>query len=247
MYKQFLLLISLLPFVLFSQEENIKGIGMITPEILVSDEAYPSGEETQVIKLNLYNHQYTPSGDYLIKEKNDHQIVETYLVSSQGTRNPIQHETSALVWTGYKSHAMQYFKIQNGFLEVRLNGKNYWLNQEESTQLGFKAVSWKTYYENCKSTTITANYNMNLRSKPDKDSKKIMLLKINRYNTDFYHLMSMTGNFQGNWAEVEVSIWNNTDGYCKNPDNPTKKVTGWIKYLDDTGFPNLFDVPTPCC
>ena len=81
---------------------------------------------------------------------------------------------------------------------------------------------------------------MNLRSSADKNSSKISVIEKNTGANHTFHVINLKGIFEGNWAEVEVKFWNNNQAFC-NSDKPTKNLRGWIKYLDDKGYPNIID------
>lgn len=230
-----------------AQEEPIKGIGFISPEIILSDEVYDMNVKDKEIKLYIAPNLF--SGDRIIQRRRTGKLseyFETVFVDTEGNEDYLKPRSTHTVWTGYKSHSLQYYTLHDGFYKVVVNEQVYWLNQAEMQEMGFEHQSWQEYYQGTDSKALTANYNLNLRTAPDSEAEKIILLTINRYNKEFYHQLQMTGNFQGNWAEVEVSIYESMDARCRSK-QVEKKLKGWIKYLDDSGYPNIYYIPTPCC
>ncbi|MEL6988733.1 MAG: hypothetical protein AAGK97_13025 [Bacteroidota bacterium] len=225
-----------------SQELNIKGVGIIQPALLGE---FPETDfQKKYIELELLDERQELTGDCLYRQLNPKGNMETFIILNNGKREKIEYNASGFVWVGYKSHCLQFYGGNNIGYKILLNNKQYWLQINALDAYGFKCIYWTEYFQKTDSKFIVVNYNMNLRTKPSLIAEKITLLKINRYSNN-YHQMRMTGSFNGAWAKVEVSFWNDMDHYCSDYKNPIKKSVGWIKYIDDEGFPNLYNIPIP--
>jgi hypothetical protein len=115
----------------------------------------------------------------------------------------------------------------------------YWLALSELDFLGFKAVSWMDVLL-AKSTQlyIAVDVGINLRAEPDQKSKKIILVKGRKY------LINLTGKTSGMWAEAQVFRHNKHMTAGNLPDaKPLEEWTGWMKIIDDAGYPNLWFFP----
>ena len=223
----FIITLILFSFSSFAQE-NIKGIGYIYFEV--------TGEidiDTSIIEFDLYTNPNERSSAVLKRESYKNYYISN-IIDSKGGVEKIDYYTSGLFLTGYKALSLQYYEEKNGFLSVKINGKHYWLSVRDLDANKIKYTSWRTYFKQPDFDGIQVLYNMNLRIAPDANANKIMLVE--RGNT---HFIKMLGNFQGNWAEVEVRFWNGQTSRWTPRTEECYRVRGWIKYLDDSGFPNL--------
>ena len=76
-----------------------------------------------------------------------------------------------------------------------------------------------------------------MRSGPSTEYEKVQTLKGDTY------IITCTGKTENLWAEVSV------DYYEDHPCNGGSKVQnwkGWIKFLDDKGFPNIWYYTRGC-
>ena len=236
------ILISTFTFASIAGQKNVDGIGLVQPNFLHVEE--PSGPT--YLTLELYETPGSHSGDCIVREQEGSSNSKITLVENNGSESKLDFSTSGLVWTAYKSHSLQFYDEVALFVQIKLNGRKYWVAKEELAKYGFMSITWKDYFNETESKSIEVRFNMNLRDKPGLAGKKIELIQKNGPNVAF-HKMKMTGRFAQNWAEVEVLYYQDLDQYCSGKTAEIKKVIGWIKYLDDTGFPNLFDTPTMCC
>jgi len=140
--------------------------------------------------------------------------------------------------------SLQYYKQKNGFIQVKIIQENYWINLNDLADKGGKIISWQSYFSNIDHNRIRVLYTMNLRTAPTAKSDRVMIVREFQERQGL-HLVEMTGKFDGNWAEVNIHIWENSD-YCENR-NSERIVKGWMKYLDDKGFPNIFPAHFRCC
>jgi len=132
---------------------------------------------------------------------------------------------------------------KNGFIRVKFDDENYWISLDELAANDGELFPWKTYFLDVDNHMLVL-CNMNLRTAPTVNSDKIMLVK-KPQNEDDLHIIGMTDNIQGNWAEVNIHIMTKSD-YCRKGYGSGSIVKGWIKHLDDKGFPNIFPARILC-
>jgi len=138
-----------------------------------------------------------------------------------------------------KTFCLKYFEQKDGFLKILVNstGKGYWLSVKELKYLRISSISWFEYFVKQKGDFFPAiDIGLNLREKPNAESKKIALLKGDHF------IIRLTGNTDGLWAEAEVRKYGTRP--CKSADvaslTPDAIMKGWVKILDDTGVPNIW-------
>ena len=234
----------LLPLGLLAQT-NITGIGFVK---LTIQETTKTATETN--GLDLYAN---PDGETIaclqkeIHAKYFIRKIEYY----HGNREELSWENSGMVHMGEFGHYggyLQYYEEKNNFIRIKINGKNYWINLDALASKDGGITTWKTFLTNLSDKTINSTlYNMNLRTSPTTDSDKVMLLKKLYSENEAFYAVKLTGNFRGNWAEVKVYVWDSIEGFCLRENALQRTEVGWIKYLDDKGFPNLFPLDYRCC
>jgi len=230
----------LLPFGLFGQNE-ITGIGFIDLKLYERLDEY-----TQTGGLDLYKKPGEEIVACLEKKLNDRNVSRK-VVNNQGVSEKFSRKTSDLIyseWAVYHSDVLECYEEKDGFVQVKINDKKYWMSLNDLAVEGAKLILWKTHLPDIEGY-LRVIYNMNLRTAPTVNSDKIMV--VTRFGgQNGFPLAQMTGNLQGNWAEVNIHIWENND-YCEKSERSDRIVKGWIKYLDDKGFPNIFPAIMPCC
>jgi len=222
---------------LFAQYE-VDGIGFIDLKINEKNQIYeldlyalPEGEITACFTKGYYGKYFTS----IIIDNQD--SIEN--VTRKNTR------MIAIGWGKYYGLLLQYYEEKDGFAKVRINQKYYWINLDQLAIASGELVSWNTYFPNIDNNQMRVLYTMNLRTAPTANSDKLMVVRRIEEGLGC-HLAKMTGKFEGNWAEVNIHIWENSN-YCENGLNSDRTIKGWMKYLDDKGFPNLFPIDFRCC
>lgn len=239
------IILILLPFSLFAQMD-ITGIGFV--KLNIQETTTKTVIETG--GLDLYT---SPAGEIIACFQKDI-YPKSYgrkIVDNQGNEEQLSRQKSGMVHMGEFGHYggyLQYYEEKNNFIRVKINDKNYWINLDALASEGGAITTWKTFLSNLNQETINSTlYNMNVRTKPTADSDKVMLVKKLYSEDEAFYAVKLTGNFQGNWAEVEVEVWDSIEGFCFRENALQRTERGWIKYLDDKGFPNLFPVDYRCC
>jgi len=235
----------LLPLGLFAQID-ITGMGFINLRLHER-----TSQPIETGGLDLYT---SPNGDIIAcfqKEIHPKYFVRSIL-DNQGNWEELSRKNSGIVyipeWSDYYGTVLQYYEEKDGFIRIKINDKNYWINRNALSSEGGTITSWKTYFTNINNGNIvTTLYNMNLRTAPSANSNKVILVKKLYDHEETLYIVKLTGNFQGNWAEVNVEVWDSVEGYCFKENAKQRIAHGWIKYLDDKGFPNVFPVDFRCC
>jgi len=230
------IILILLPFSLFAQYE-VDGIGFIDLKI---------NDRNKMYELDLYA---LPEGEITVclKRGNRSEYFRTIIIDNQNDRKIVKRKNTSIVvigWGRYYGQLLQYYEEKDGFAKVRINQKYYWINLDQLAIASGELVSWNTYFTNIDHNQMRVLYTMNLRTAPTANSDKIMVVRRIEEGRSF-HLAKMTGRFEGKWAEVNIHVWENSD-YCKNRNNSDRIIKGWMKYLDDKGFPNVLPVDFSC-
>lgn len=146
----------------------------------------------------------------------------------------------ALIEIGYEINGLVVREEKNGFLKIMYTKGAIisWVSKEELKEKGMLYTPWIEFMNNPNMVFFTMDYGMNLRVKPDVNSGKILLVKGDQFE------IQPTGNIQGLWAEVEVKEYNSV--YCESPHELVETYKGWIKILDDLGFPNIWFYTRGC-
>lgn len=221
------------------QEDNPKIIGLISPEILVVDNFYdlaidnPDYKNYPHKELKLFTQPGVPANKSIKLEQaeNEHSLyLKTYLVDAEG--NETYPFNSSTIWTKFKSYNLVYYETRGDFVKVKVSGSFYWLNTSQMADFGFSSQNWADYFQFENSKNLIVNINLNLRDQPGINSEKILTI-----NKNVPHELEILGNFRGDWAEVHVTVYKGSWGvYSMEID---KQVTGWIKFLDKNGKPNI--------
>jgi hypothetical protein len=211
------------------------GIGIIAPEKGINSVHinFPLAE----IKLYASPDQ-KPCG--IIIRKNSLNLI--YKVVSKPV--PLRVNNKDLAEIEYAGYCLKYFERQGDFVKVLVNsaGKGYWLSLSELNYLHFVPRTWMDILlETKKFFYPQVDVGINLRVKPDPSSKKITLIKGNHY------AISLSGETDGLWTAVTVGRYSAAP--CKDLKStpvPIEEWTGWLKAIDDAGYPNIWFFPRGC-
>jgi len=238
----------MLQMLTWAQSETSKIAGLIYPEIMVTDEFdevmhYPRYKNYPSKELKLYTTPGVYANKYIKSEQTEYKgrpQLKTSLVDETGNETQFTYRSKGeMVWTRFKSYNLMYYETKDDFIKTKVNGTFYWLNKSQIANFGYTNLTWKDYFQNFESIKLVVTCNLNLREQPNKDSKWLFTIG------NDYDRIQTTGNFVGQWAEVVVTVYNRKQNICslKKVD---KKITGWIKFLDDNGKPNIRGGPTRC-
>lgn len=148
-------------------------------------------------------------------------------------RQEFSYEVSSLIW----------FEEQEGFIRFGLNSgkQTYWLKTSEVEEKGLRVLAWVTLATELKRTMFPERLGirMNLRSQPNTKGKVLAVLT----NDQFF--VTPTGKSQGMWLEVKVV--KHKEAYCEGSgEDVIDSWTGWIKFVDDKGHPNMWFYSRGC-
>jgi hypothetical protein len=211
------------------------GIGILAPEKGINSMYY----NFPLAEIILYN---TPDGANagIIIKKNSLNII--YKLNDQPLAFRVNEKDIAEI--EFAGFCLKYFEQQGNFVKVLVNStiKGYWISLAELQYLRYKSISWMDVFSFKKKFFYSqVDVGVNLRSEPDQKSRKIMLLKGNHY------AIMLTGEIDGLWAEVIVGHYSKPP--CEQNDQggkPTEEWNGWIKVIDDAGYPNIWFYPRGC-
>ncbi len=88
--------------------------------------------------------------------------------------------------------------------------------------------------------------NLNLRDAPQATATKVHRITSHPAYDDPYFTIQLTGDTQGNWAQVKVIRYPTKEDYCRGRKGEAQILKGWIKVLNNEGFPNIWSYSDPC-
>jgi len=146
---------------------------------------------------------------------------------------------------GYEVWAITYSERRDGFVKIKYETQDLWLNEKEMEKVGFSLVEWQTFLADNVDNLLGYYANesgLNLREKPNPDSKIIKTLKGDTVE------ISPTKEHNGIWTKVKVIVRKEhpcgTD--LMEEENIIEELGGWIKIVDDNGLPNLWYYSRGC-
>lgn len=148
--------------------------------------------------------------------------------------------SEGIISIGYEISGLIIHKEQDGFLKImyRSGDISAWIPINKLQESGFVHQPWIQFMSNKHRTFFTMEYGMNLRDQPNIKGNKILTVKGNQFE------ITPTGKVKGFWAEVVISEYDTV--YCEAPHDLIKIYYGWMKILDDKGFPNVWFYPRGC-
>jgi hypothetical protein len=124
----------------------------------------------------------------------------------------------------YEEYGIEFYDHINGRLEI---GPSLWINDD----VVFSSWLKMTQYGNAWAPGLV------LRSKPEKDSEKIIA-----FQGESYHV-SLIGEFVNGYSKVRVDFYE--EGPCEGG-SVKKNWEGWAKIINDFGKPNINYPPRGC-
>lgn len=123
---------------------------------------------------------------------------------------------------------------QNGFIQLLLEGAegSAWVSIAELAKTSSKYSSWITFMSNSQEHFYALSYGMNVRAQPNAKAERITTAKGENFD------IRLTGATEGLWAEVIILEYDSD--YCDNDRKLIKESRGWMKVLDDAGYPNIW-------
>ncbi len=132
-----------------------------------------------------------------------------------------------------------YQKTDKQVLVLQKTRKSgYWIKLADLEGARYRFVSWLEYMKaKPERWYIHERVRLNLRTRPDPGSKKVLLVREGRF------LIDLTTKTDGRWAEVTVTEYERDpcerEGHIDDL-HIVKTYRGWLKVIDDDGFPNIW-------
>lgn len=143
----------------------------------------------------------------------------------------------------YENDFLLYVAEQHGFVQILTETfeGGLWIAIKDLKRAGFKPETWQSYLQRKGQDFHMLppdRFALNLRSQPNASSEKLQPLRGDAFD------IRLTGTHKGLWAEVKVVEF--TEHECVGGTPTGRQWTGWLKLLDDAGFPNIWYYPGGC-
>ncbi len=229
MKTQILLLLLILPILLPAQN-SAWGIGVLSLP-------YDSNG-----KINVYDAPNGKTEGSLGVEENIYAPGTRTIIWRDGKfGGPRMHiPDEAVISIGYEIQGLIVHEERDGHLKIMYREGEIisWIAIEELQKEGFIYQPWISFMSDPNRTFFTMSYGMNIREQPNINATRILTVKGDQFEIE------PTGKTKGLWAEVVIKEYNSV--YCEEPHHLIKTYHGWMKILDDEGFPNVWFYPKGC-
>lgn len=228
------------------------GVGLITYKNRTDKQAYkilfpPEGNialydtpgETLVAfaNINLNNENFMPS-NISVEDMQKHDHYAALLIKRNNSVHKENIHLNDIEKVADNVYAVKVYDRKNGHLQILANTLQHeaWVSESDLNKQEFQFTSWPDYLLlNKTAIYVTAtNGGLNVRNTADSNSKLIATLKGESYR------IALTGVANGPWFEINLK---NYDPTCTKILSEGK---GWIKAIDDKGFPNIWRQPKAC-
>ncbi len=147
--------------------------------------------------------------------------------------------------SGYGEYCLKIYRQQDGYVQVLRDvyGENAWIRAADVQLTGFLVIDYLRWLVREGKTTgltpVLPDSGITLREHPDFSSRRILRIPAEEA---FYFDIEFSGRIDGTWAEVIVKYSTERCGdAAENPLYPdTTRFSGWIKVIDQQGFPNIW-------
>jgi len=218
-------------------DPDLWGIGLISfsAEVSYFGDPFHLPRDQKLAYFDSPNGAYA---GYLIFQQHDHQ--------SELSISPLSEERQIATWedsreTDYEVRSLLVFERRDNWVKVlhhtTKGGK--WLNLEALKAHNLYYRDWLQYLTDHPTTfSPPQDFGLNLRKGAGVSYQKLESLK-----GDSYSIQLSGKTTLGTWAEVKVIKY---DGYPCEDRAEIASWTGWIKVLDDKGFPNIWYYTRGC-
>ena len=212
-------------------QAELWGIGMIT------NEPDPSALPGMVIFPDSQVPLYDQPGGKQMATVSKATDQWNLLIQKAGSQTSTQADPDDLREVGYESGAVIVFEQKDGHVKVlpHSTGQGGWMKTEELAQHRFGFLSWIDFLNDKSDGGLFPRESMaiNLREGSGATHRKIATLRGEMID------ITPTGHKNGLWLEVEVTRYDVhfcTDGQG----HVAERGLGWLKAVDDQGYPNLW-------
>ena len=131
-------------------------------------------------------------------------------------------------------YGLTVFKEEDGFIQLFAEDAEdrIWVSLVEIAQTKFQYQAWIDFMTKSEHVFYTIGYGMNVRMEPSATATRITTAKGDHFS------IHPTGTSNGIWAEVIILEYDSD--YCDEKRNLVKESRGYMKILDDAGFPNVW-------
>lgn len=199
-------------------------------------------------KINLYK---SPNGKKIghikpVENKiSDTERYHTYSMKLNARTFGFNSFALELKEINHEGGCLKYYKKRNGFVKVFSNiyRPGTWIKISDLEKHAYKTQDWKDFLLSRKPDNILGYYpnvpvGLNLRKTPDTKYKPIILMKGRSFE------ITLTGRHRGLWCEAKVVLYERSP--CGGDEKILGKWNGWLKALDDSGYPNIWFFTRGC-
>lgn len=188
--------------------------------------------------INLYNEKKNKTGD--IKNGN-YRVAPKISIGSKVFEYRYDKKVAKdFIEVGYEGVVLKYYEEKGDLLKVLVNTSetSCYIKKSDLNKSGYVPMPWMQFLLNKNVEFYAPETGLNLRKGAGIDQEKIVTLR-----GDVFEI-KLTGKTNGLWAEVEVEKYDSH--YCTGAHILEQKYKGWIKLLDDKGYPNIWFYSRGC-
>ncbi len=143
-------------------------------------------------------------------------------------------DQNALLKVNIDEFRLKVFKEENGFIKIfsSSNSNQAWLSLIELAKTVYYYIPWIDFMSNPGHHFFANKHGMNVRSEPRASAERIAAVKGMKCT------IIPTGATDGLWAEVIIKEYDAE--YCEEDQKLIGERRGYMKILDDKGYPNVW-------
>lgn len=191
----------------------------------------PKGTKVADLNINLYGEKFRPVGLTRHQIKYQSHPFRDLLVKRDNTVAKVNVHPKDLFKFKSNIYLIKVFSIKDGFAQILPATMKHkaWVSIKDLAKQGYQFSSWRDFLllQQALNFEPSFRHGLNLRTDPAVKENKLTTMRGHKYK------IRLTGQTKDNWMEVLVT---KLSPRCQ----PLKqKWKGWIKALDDKGFPNI--------
>ena len=199
----------------------------------------PGGSNIGTVNLNTTNEN--SSSDNLTMQQlssSTSAIYRTLLINRNNTVFKQAVHPKDIIKVNGNIYGVKIYAQKNGYLQIFPHSMRHkaWIAINDLDKQGFQFSSWRDYLlaRPKKHWNVHAGSGLNLRETSNVKGKNILTIKRELFK------INLTGQTKGLWMQVNVTR--------VSPDclKEFEQYQGWIKALDDKGFPNIWSANSGC-
>lgn len=169
--------------------------------------------------------------------------MRMFILPDQNPNNCVDVPLEQLHHWSDDAYVIPFYENAQGMVRL-FNASSFgstWVRISDITERNFLLLGWKDYFISRRSSPLFARGSgLNLRVSPYADANRITTIK---GDTMQIYLTGYDEGFcEGPWCKVKVKVYkeNPCTTQLSEEDNFTREYEGWIKLIDDSGWPNVF-------